>query len=194
MTSPDADLYLHIRVLISMILGLSVTRLVSGVASFIQHPGRDRIWPLHLAWVAWALLNVAAFWWWEFWLAAVPDWTFGLYAFVLVYAGAYVLLSALLFPGDLHGYVDFQDYFLDRRAWFFGVLAATRLLDVVDSLIKGEAHLRALGDGYYLRVAVFLALCLLGARTRNLKLHLVLALFALVYDAVWFSLAYGQIA
>jgi hypothetical protein len=37
----NVDLYLHVRVLIAIILGLSVTRLVSGVAALIQHPGRS---------------------------------------------------------------------------------------------------------------------------------------------------------
>ena len=51
----NADLYLHMRVLIGIILGLSVTRLVSGIAALVAHPGRYRIWPVHLGWVAWAL-------------------------------------------------------------------------------------------------------------------------------------------
>ena len=61
----DIDLYLHVRVLISMILGLSVTRLVGGVASLI-HPTPHRVSFIHLGWVAWVLLNVLGFWWWEF--------------------------------------------------------------------------------------------------------------------------------
>jgi hypothetical protein len=36
----NVDLYLHVRVLVAIILGLSVTRLISGVATLIQHPGR----------------------------------------------------------------------------------------------------------------------------------------------------------
>jgi hypothetical protein len=52
----NLDLYLHVRVLIALILGLSVTRLVSGIAALVQHPGRYSIWPVHLCWVAWALL------------------------------------------------------------------------------------------------------------------------------------------
>ena len=54
----NLDLYLHVRVLIGIILGLSVTRLVSGIAALVQHPKRYRIWPVHLGWVAWALVNV----------------------------------------------------------------------------------------------------------------------------------------
>ena len=100
----NADLYLHVRVLIAIILGLSVTRLVSGIAALVQHPGRYRIWSVHLGWVAWALVNVVTFWWWEFRLSLIPHWTFSLYFFVCVYASMYYFLSALLFPQDLDEY------------------------------------------------------------------------------------------
>ena len=65
------DLYLHVRVLIGILLGLSVVRLVGGVARFVAHPGRQRISFIHLGWVAWALLNVVTFWWWEFGLSRI---------------------------------------------------------------------------------------------------------------------------
>ena len=116
---PDVDLYLHVRVLISIILGLSVTRLVSGVARFVQHPDRHRIWWIHLGWVGWALLNVITFWWWEFRLSLIVHWSYALYFFVCLYASMYYFLSVLLFPDDLQGYDGFEDYFLSRRVWFF---------------------------------------------------------------------------
>src|SRR4051812_32922327 len=122
----NVDLYLHVRVLVAIILGLSVTRLISGVATLIQHPGRTPVWSVHLGWVAFALLNVVTFWWWEFRLSFVQQWTFGLYAFVCVYASMYYFLSALLFSQDLDDYPGgYQDYFLDRRRWFFGFIALT---------------------------------------------------------------------
>jgi hypothetical protein len=34
----NLDLYLHVRVLIALILGLSVTRLVSGIAALVSIP------------------------------------------------------------------------------------------------------------------------------------------------------------
>src|SRR5215469_7650943 len=96
----DIDLYLHVRVLFGIILGLSVTRLVGGLARFVQHPTRYRVSLIHLGWVAWALMNVLTFWWWEFRLSLVT-WNFGLYFFVFFYSSMYFFLSALLFPDDL---------------------------------------------------------------------------------------------
>ena len=184
---PDVDLYLHVRVLISMILGLSVTRLVGGVAKIILRPDRDRIWPIHLGWVAWALFNVITFWWWEFQLSRITHWTFPVYVFVCLYASMYFLLASLLFPDDLAGYDTYQDYFLARRAWFFGVLAVTEALDVVDSWIKGAEHLDFLGTAYLIEVAGFIGLCLVAMRIRSLKFHAAFVIGALAYEASFFG-------
>lgn len=183
----EVDLYLHVRVLISIILGLGVTRLVGGVATFIQHPQRNRVWLVHLGWVAWALLNVVTFWWWEFRLSYITHWTFALYAFILIYASMYYFLSALLFPQDLKGYGGYQDYFMATRAWFFGMVAATEALDVIDTWIKGDEHLRSLGPEYWVRLISFLMLCAIAARTRNVVFHTVFVFVALIYEASYFS-------
>jgi hypothetical protein len=140
----DIELYQHVMVLISIILALSVYHLVYGVAGFIQHPTRHRVSLLHLGWVAWVFLNVITFWWWEFNLSLIPRWNFGLYFFVFIYSCMYFFLSVLLFPEDLSGYAGYQDYFLSRRVWFFGFVALTELLDVIDSWIKGAEYLSSL--------------------------------------------------
>jgi hypothetical protein len=187
----NVDLYLHVRVLIAIILGLSITRLVSGVAALIQHPGRSPIWSVHLGWVAWALLNVVTFWWWEFRLSFVQHWTFALYIFVCVYASMYYFLSALLFPQDLDEYQGFQDYFLSRRRWFFGFVALTEALDVVDTLIKGDGHLQSLGLEYLPRIGIFILLCAVAATTRNLRFHALFVFAAFVYELSFFARYYA---
>jgi hypothetical protein len=181
----DVDLYLHVRVLISLILGLSITRLVAGLAGFVQHPKRIRVWWIHMGWVAWTLFNVITFWWWEFRLSTIPHWTFGLYFFICFYASMYFFLSALLFPDDLVGYEGYEDYFLSRRGWFFGFVAFTEALDFVDTWIKGEAHLSSLGLEYVVRTVVFIALCAVAARVRSRVFHAIFVWAALIYDAIY---------
>ena len=189
----DVNQYQHVRVLIGIILGLSVTRLIAGVARFIQHPERHELWWPHLGWVAWALLNVVTFWWWEFRLSYL-HWTFAIYGFVLFYASMYYLLSSLLFPDDLGDYGNFRSYFLSRRLWFFGILAFTELLDVVDTWIKGSEHLSALGLAYVVRIAGFMVLCALAARTRNGRLQGLYVILALAYELSFFGRYFGELS
>ena len=117
-------------------------------------------------------------------------WTFALYLFVIAYASMFFLQAALLFPTDIEGYDGYGDYFIAQRAWFFGIFALTEVLDVVDTLIKGTEHLRSLGVEYLVRNAVFLALCLVAARTPNLKFHRLFAAGGLVYEVIYICRQY----
>src|SRR5262245_19377267 len=128
------DAFPHIRIVMGMIIGLGVTRLLSGVARIAQHPGQYRLYPVHLAWVLSILLSLVHFWWWEFGLFAVENWTFGKYLFILLYAVVFFLLCAFLFPESMQDYSSYEDYFFARRGWFFGLLAVTYVLDVADTM------------------------------------------------------------
>jgi hypothetical protein len=63
---PNPEGYVHVRTIISIVFGLSITRLFTGLARFVQHPNRVAVYPVHLAWVLFILLYVVEFWWWEF--------------------------------------------------------------------------------------------------------------------------------
>ena len=69
------------------------------------------------------LLFVINFWWWEFGLSELARSTSRLFVFVIFYASLFYFLCALLFPDDMKDYAGFQDYFMSRRQWFFGILA-----------------------------------------------------------------------
>jgi hypothetical protein len=112
---------------------------------------------LHLGWAAWLLLSIIHFWWWEFRLALVPRWTFAIYFFVILYAILFYSLCTLLFPSDLKDYSGYEDYFLSRRRWFFGILAATCVADIIDTTLKGSAYPHSFGVEYPMRIAAGLA-------------------------------------
>lgn len=185
-TLPSAhDIFPHIRIVMGMVVGLGVTRLLSGVARIVQHPQQYRLYVVHLAWVASLLLMLVHFWWWEFGLFAVADWTFGKYLFIIGYAVVLFLMCALLFPDSMQGYQGYEDFFYSRRAWFFGLLALTYLLDIVDTLLKGEAHYARFGSEYLVRTPVFVALCLAAIWTSNRRFHALFVGAALVYQVSW---------
>lgn len=179
---PPAEAFAHVRIIIGMILGLSVSRLLTGVTRFIQHPDKQAIYPVHLAWVGFVLLSVVHFWWFEFALRTIPVWSFEKYLFVLFYAGLYFLLCTLLFPDKLDEYTGYRDYFMSRRKWFFGILALTYVVDVIDTLIKGVEHYQLYGIEYPIRIAALIALSLVAMTTDDRRFHAVFAGAALVYE------------
>ena len=66
------DMYLHVRVLFSIILGLGISRLLSGVARIVQHPKEYKVYWVHLLWALFLFLYLIHFWWWEYRLARRP--------------------------------------------------------------------------------------------------------------------------
>lgn len=181
MGNAGAEFYLHVRVIIGLVIGMSITRSLAGFSGMVQHPGRRKLYPVHLAWAFSILLAAAHFWWWEFRLSGVA-WTFGLYAFVVGYASLYYFLTCLLFPDDLADYAGFEDFFISRRRWFFGLLALTYVADVFDTLLKGHNHYADLGLEYPIRAATYIALCGVAMFTPNRKFHAAFAIANLVYQ------------
>jgi hypothetical protein len=168
-----------------MVIGLGITRLLMGAAGLIQHPKRARLSLIHLLWAFSILLELIFFWWWEVELSLLTDWSFGIFSFLIAYAVTLFLLAALLFPDNIDDYEGYQDFFLKRRHWFFGVFAATFVLDVVDTLIKGTPYFDSLGVGYLVQVPLGIALCLIAIRTADRRYHLALVLVHLAYQAFW---------
>ncbi len=130
-------------------------------------------------------LSVIYFWWWEFAFSTVGSWTFAAYAFFIAYAAIFFLLCALLFPDDMKDYDGFADYFMSRRKWFFGLLALSFLIDIVDTALKGWVHLANLGLEYPLRIAAYVALCLIAMATAHRGFHAAFVCVALVYQLLW---------
>jgi hypothetical protein len=187
------DVFPHIRIVMGMVIGLGVTRLLSGVARIVQHPKQYPLYPVHLLWVASVLLMLVHFWWWQFGLYGIANWTFGIYLFVLVYAVSLFLLCAFLFPDSMQDYKGYEDFFYARRSWFFGLLAATYLLDVVDTLIKGEEHFARFGVEYLVRTPLFVGLCLVAMRTDNRRFHAGFVAFTLIYQVSWIVRLFDRI-
>jgi hypothetical protein len=175
------EMFNYVMVLASVIIGLGTTHLLQGVAGIVQHPGREKLYWVHLIWVAAIFLRIIFWWWFEFRLSETGQWTFGLYFFVLIYAFVTYLTCALLFPKDLADYDGFKDYFYSRKGWFFGVNLAGIGIDVADSLLKGLDHFYALGPSYPIIMAVLATLFAIGMVTRNERFHGAFAILALAY-------------
>ncbi|MGO4170971.1 hypothetical protein [Bosea sp. TAF32] len=179
------ELFPHVRIVMGMVIGLGITRMLTGIASFIQHPDRYRLSLLHLLWVGSILLELVLFWWWEFGLSRIPAWSFGIYLFLIGYAVVLYLLAALLFPDNISEYAGYEDFFIKRRRWFFGLLATAFLLDIVDTLIKGTERWSQLSGDYLVQVPIGLLLCLVAFISARRSVHLALASVHIAYQLYW---------
>jgi hypothetical protein len=187
-----SELFPHVRIVMGMVVGLGITRLLMGYAGLIQHPKRAKLSLVHLLWGFSILVELVLFWWWEFELYGVQNWNFGLFAFLIGYAVTLFLLAALLFPDKLDDYDGYEDFFLKRRHWFFAIFGLTFVLDIVDTLVKGEPYFDTLGIGYLIQVPIGVALCAVAIWTTDRRYHLALVLIHLAYQGLWIALLFNQ--
>ena len=105
------DLYQHVRTVVSILVGFSLTRLVSAAPQLLAQHERKRVYWVHLVWCLFMFFYVIGFWWWEFRLTTVSRWTFPLYVFLTVYGALVYFLCALLSPNDLSTTKDIRSTF-----------------------------------------------------------------------------------
>ncbi len=175
----------YVMVLASIILGLGITHLLSGVAEIIQHPKRAKPYWVHLVWVAYMFLMTVFWWWWQFRLQETVVWTFQFYFFILCYAFIMYILCALLFPREFDVGAGFKEYFYQRRAWFFGVQVLYIAVDMLDSWFKGAEHFVSLGIEYVIVGPVQIVGCIAAMLIGNQRFQAVFAILMLVYQASW---------
>jgi hypothetical protein len=184
------DIYFHLRVLMGVVVGLALTRMLSGVAKFVAHPEQKPLHAAHLLWVATVTIMAIHFWWFEYGLVLIQPWTFELYVFVLGYAFLLFLMATLLIPDEIDEYASYGDYFISRRRWFFGLLAVTVPVDLIDTLAKGPAYFRSYGIEYPVRLVALLLVCAAGAWVKDRRIQVWLAALYLVYFVSWILRSY----
>lgn len=183
--------FAHVRVIVGMVLGLSLTRLVNGLTRFVQHPGSVKIYPIHLGWVIFLLLTIVHFWWYEFNLRLVPQWTFEIYFFLIVYAMLYAALIALLFPDQISDYNGYEHYFETRKRWFYGLFALTFLMDLGDTLIKGQEYFASLGTEYIVRICMFTVCAVAAMIIPGKRFQAIFVVVGTVYQISWIIRVYS---
>ncbi|MEI7572604.1 MAG: hypothetical protein WCJ52_05680 [Phenylobacterium sp.] len=179
------DRFEYVMVMVSIIIGLAFVHLLQGLAEVAQRPRPFRLRSIHLVWVLFMLVTVAFFWWWQFKLQALQEWTFGTYIFELAFACVMYFQSTLLFPKDLGPDVDLDEFFHQQRGWFFGVNALGQLLDLVDTWIKGSEHFQSLGPEYPIGVAFNVIGSLIAIFVPARAFQWVFALASLLYVLSW---------
>jgi hypothetical protein len=178
------DMYQHVRVLFSIIRGLGVSRLLSGVARIVQHPKHYKVYWVHLLWALFVFLYLINFWWWEYRLPGIQQWTFPLYFFIAMYAVLLFLLCVLLFPEEMGDYDGFKAYFYSRRQWIFSLMTTLFVADIADTLIKGSSYLHALGPVYYVRTGLSIVLSAAAIKINDQRFHAGFAILATAFEVV----------
>lgn len=188
------EIFSHIRVIVGMILGISLARLVGGTVSFLQTPRKKDVYLIHLGWAVFVFLCIIHFWWFEFALVQVRQWTFGLYFVLICYSVVFVMLAVMLFPdaGVVPG--GFREYFNGHGRRFYAIAIGMVFIDTLDTLMKGPAYYRRMyGLDYAVRQVLLASGAAGGLFIESERYHAVFVSLALLFQIAWIVGLFGVI-
>ncbi|KFI28367.1 hypothetical protein CN97_19015 [Haematobacter massiliensis] len=185
------DAYGHLRILLSLILGLAITRVLSGLSRHLQDPRKTERMHGQIVWSLSLLLGAVHFWWWEFALRLIEGWNFGVYLFVLSYASLFFLMATLLYPDHIQDQAEREVFFVRRRRAFFGIFALSFVFDLFDTSLKGQDYMAKLGAAYFARLGIGLVIAFISMRTEDSRRLMWLGVVWLIIDIIWIARHYG---
>lgn len=129
----------YVTVLISIILGLGITQILTGIADLIHQSKRVKIYGPHLLWVLIVLVLHVQEWWVTFDLRTFAPWRLPIFLFVMIYPIILFILARLLFPfGIQEGIIDLKEFYYEnyRKIFLFGIVLS--ILALLDSILIRE--------------------------------------------------------
>jgi hypothetical protein len=172
------DEFGYLSVLLSIILGLSVTQLLQGLSGIIQNRSRVRIYSPAVTWAVLLLLIDAQAWWAMFGLRRHHPWTFLDFIVVLLETTFLYLLAALVLPRfDTEGPIDLRENYFGHARWFFGSFIAVLIVSLLKDVVLGHAWPTGLNLAFHI-----IAICgsLIAALTKSDRFHRSYAIFSVI--------------
>jgi hypothetical protein len=163
--------YQHVVVVMSIVVGLSVTQLLRGVAQLYRSRGRVRAYWLYSAWIT--LLGAFSFLlWWTFWnYRGIEDWNFLRFVTYLSPAVVFYFLVAIAIPDPADAVDDMRKHYFSNRAGFFGTFAAYGVVAAVTAIVVRGLPLLDLSNLFRLAMVVLL---LIAMRSTSERVHAVI--------------------
>jgi hypothetical protein len=175
----------HLSVLVSIVVGMSVSQVLFGLGQLVRRRGSYKTDPLYLLCNVIVLLVLVDSWWAAFSWHDVPGWTYRRTWFVMLNPLLVSMAAQLLPPDWDERPLDFHKAYYRNHRIIFGLLAFYPLIDMVDAALKGAAHFKSLGPGYPITSVAMALLFVVAALINNRKVQFVCMLGILLVVFSW---------
>ena len=165
------QLFEFLMVLMSIIVGLGIAALLTGVADLLRARRESTLYWVHGMIVLTIFLALAQVWWESRALRTVPEWTFVGLLLMLASPTCLFMIAHLLFPRD-PDVTDYEKYYFEvaQALWLLGAAAAT-----VGSLFRPIVFGETLLVVDNLSSLPTILICVSLALTNNRRAHALLA-------------------
>jgi hypothetical protein len=162
----------HLSVLVSIVVGMSVSQVLFGLGQLVRRRGTYKIDPLYILSNVIILLVLVDSWWAAFSWHDVPGWSYRRTWFVMLNPLLVTMAAQLLPPDWDERPVDLHKPYYRNHRLIFGLLTLYPLIDMLDSALKGAEHFRRLGVGYPVTCTAMAVLCAAAALVTSRKIQI----------------------
>lgn len=171
-----------LSVLVSIVIGLSLTHLLAGLGRAFYARQLNRLDPVHVAWTI-TIFFVLVLNWWVFLLwRDFEQWTFPVFFTTVVWTTSLYMLTIILYPPNLPEDTDYHQLFQKNRNWFLMSFLVMCALDLaVTYLREGRVP-----EAFYIRfVGHYMAIACIGLVVRTRWYDLLAAWYITLSMASW---------
>ncbi|HET7464791.1 MAG TPA: hypothetical protein VFJ82_26345 [Longimicrobium sp.] len=126
----------YLSVLVSIVVGLGISHVLSGVGNLLVDRLRVRFWWVWGSAVLMVFLAHVQFWWGTFSVSRAVSANFFAFLFFLLTPITLYLSAVVLLPDfEGEGEIDLRAHFLANHRWFFGIISLVPILNAFRSVV-----------------------------------------------------------
>ena len=126
----------YITVLVSIILGLGVAQIVTGLAHFLHSGNKVKLYWPHFLWIIMIFFLHIQEWWVFYEYKTFPQWKLLTFIFVILYPIGLFIQARILFPFDnFEEETDLKAFYYENYRVYFGSVAIMAILSIIDNVL-----------------------------------------------------------
>lgn len=131
-TGTRMSLFEYLMVMVSIILGLSITQVLRGLSKIARSRKRSVVVTIYAVFLFGLHVQV----WWALWdLSVVPEWNFVFFLLLISIPSVLFATTELLFPMATTAETDWNAHYESVRKWFLSVLLLWSVLALLETRI-----------------------------------------------------------
>jgi len=175
-----------VSVILAIVIGLGVTRILSGLASVLENRSTLRSDWIVLTWAVGVLL-----WQVLFWLGTVnsararPVFTVANFGMLLLAAVALFFAATLVLPGQIGPGTDLRRHYGAVRKPFFLVILLLPILEICDSAVNRFQHPLSREPEYFITQGAIIIGCSVSLAKDDRRVHGAFAVICVLWLFAW---------
>jgi len=171
----------YVIVLISIILGLGITTILTGIAEFIKYPPKGKFYFPYGVWILFVFVLHILEWWESYTLKGIGTWKVPIFLFIILYPIALYILAHLLFPADLKQGANTKEFYLNNYPRLFISAIIMDILGIIHNVFITGLSI----ENQVVQFALLIVLSVMViSKNKNTVVHHVIAIALLLMTAI----------